>query len=383
MNSQAKKVAFIANSAFTLINFRKELIGSFIEKGYEVIAICPIECGLMGERNIEEALSEIGVRHISIKLSRKGVNPISELLLLFQLFKILRKEKPELVMNYTIKPVIYGSIAAKIFTKARIFSTITGLGFAFTNTGFVGRSLAKVIKLQYSMALRFNETVFFQNSDDLSLFNKLGLVSKTKTKIINGSGVNLERFNCAVNKNTLKREPNSFIMIARILKDKGVAEYINAARIVKREFPNSKFILLGAIDDNPASYKLEDVEQWQNEGVIEYIGPQTDVRPYLFSNQVFVLPSYREGTPRSVLEAMAMEMPIITTNAPGCKETVENDINGYLVDVESVEQLTDAIKKFIDNPTLILKMGKQSLEIARRKYDVNRVNQDILSSVLI
>jgi glycosyltransferase involved in cell wall biosynthesis len=374
----SKKIIFVANAAFTITNFRNELIKSLKDKNYEVIVACPPFCPLSGNINASESLKKIGVVHYPIHLSRSGTNPISEIKLFISLANLFKTEQPDIVLNYTIKPTIYGSLAAKIFSNAKIYSTITGIGYLFTSRSFKSKLLGLIIKSQYYVALKTNNIVFFQNNDDLTLFKKKGFLNNVKTKIINGSGVNLDEFK------TLKssKETNSFIMIARILKDKGVLEYIEAARSVKKNFPNTKFTLLGPLDDNPESFSLTDIESWQNEGVIDYVSAQKNVRPFLAKSQVFVLPSYREGTPRSVLEAMAMEMPIITTNAPGCKETVVDGKNGFLVEVKNTVQLANAMEKFILEKDLVSKMGAVSLKIAQEKYDVNIVNQSILAEII-
>ncbi len=374
----SKKIILVANAAFTITNFRKELIEKFVDMNYQVIVACPSSCTLSGENDVSLGIGLLGATHFAIPLSRSGINPFSEIKLLLSLIGLFRKEQPDVVLNYTIKPTIYGSIAASVCRKTKIFSTITGLGYLFTSRSIKSKLLNLVVRIQYYIALRRNTLVFFQNSDDLRLFEEIGLLKGIATKIVNGSGVNLAEFQPSEH----EKRNNSFIMIGRILKDKGVEEYIEAARILKMKYPDALFQLLGPMDNNPAAYNMQDVQSWQEEGIIEYIPPTSDVRPYLARTEVFVLPSYREGTPRSTLEAMAMGMPVVTTDAPGCKETVTDDVNGFQVSVRNHRELADAMEKFILNDSLLIGMGRESLKLARLKYDVNVVNESIVGEVV-
>jgi glycosyltransferase involved in cell wall biosynthesis len=374
------KVILVANAAFTILNFRKELIQTLLDKGYQVIVACPKECTLMHSNNVYESFEKIGAIHYEIPLSRSGTNPFSEIKLFLSLIKLYRAYKPEIVLNYTIKPTIYSSIASLFSKNTRVYSTITGLGFIFTNNSntLKDKTISFIVKLQYFLALKFNDLVFFQNNDDLTLLKNLGLLNGVKTKIVNGSGVDMNHFRTRGSEK-LKR---SFLMVARILKDKGIDEYISAARILKNKYPDAIFQLLGPVDNNLAAYTFSDIEKWQQEGVITYIPPTDDVREYLDRSEVFVLPSYREGTPRSTLEALAMGLPIVTTNAPGCKETVINGKNGFIVEVKNHIELASAMEKFIVSPQIIKKMGQESFKLASDKYDVSAVNKSIFTEIL-
>ncbi len=373
-----KTVILVANAAFTIINFRKELIAQFLQSGYQVIVVCPSACALLEEQDVSSHFERLGATHLSIPLTRSGINPFSEIKLFVSLLRIIRRIKPDVVLNYTIKPTIYGSIAAAFSPKTRIFSTITGLGYLFTSKSLKSKLLGLVVKMQYYFALKMNTLVFFQNNDDLQLFTEMGLLRRVATKIVNGSGVDLT----AYKPSTEQKRNNSFIMVGRILKDKGIDEYIAAARLVKKNHPEALFQVLGPLDNNPAAYGMVDIESWQKEGCIEYIPPQKDVRPYLAKSQVFVLPSYREGTPRSTLEAMAMGMPVITTDAPGCKETIIDTVNGYQVPTRDHVGLAAAMEKFIVDGSLSVKMGEESLKMARNKFDVHKVNESILAEII-
>jgi glycosyltransferase involved in cell wall biosynthesis len=254
---------------------------------------------------------------------------------------------------------------------------ITGLGFTFQNTGHVGY-VHKIVKLLYKLSLSRVDKVFFQNSDDEEFFRCSGILKKsTPSCVVNGSGVDLSSFEVV----RLPAGAPVFLMIARLLGEKGVREYAQAAEVVKRRYPNVEFHLVGWIDDNPDSIKKCELDKWLECGCLKFLGRLDDVRPAIESASVFVLPSYREGTPRSVLESMAMGRPIITTDAPGCRETVVDGENGYLVPVGSVDGLVESIIKLIKNPALIPLMGKRSREIAENKYDVSIVNHVILNGM--
>ena len=228
------------------------------------------------------------------------------------------------------------------------------------------------------MALKGNTKVFFQNPDDMELFAELNLIRGTEQAVlINGSGVDIEHYR-EVRPVT---EKIVFLLIARLIRDKGLYEYVEAARIIKQHYPEVVFRLVGPFDSNPTAISEATVNQWQGEGVIEYAGETKDVRPYIAGSSVYVLPSYREGTPRTVLEAMSMGRPIITTDAPGCRETVIHGKNGYLVPVKNLDALVEALERFIANPELIPIMGKESRKIAEEKYDVRKVNATILNTM--
>jgi glycosyltransferase involved in cell wall biosynthesis len=230
----------------------------------------------------------------------------------------------------------------------------------------------------YRNAARYNKRLIFQNPDDLTMFQELNIVREGyKTTIVNGSGVDIEKF--ASTGNLL--QPLSFLLIGRLIWDKGIGEFVEAARLLKKRYPQVRFRILGPLDGNPSAITPDHIRKWQEEQLIEYLGQTEDVRPYLEETSVYVLPSYREGTPRSVLEAMAMGRPIITTDAPGCRETVIDGVNGYLVPVKDANKLASAMEKFIVNPELILVMGIKSRQLAIEKYDVHKVTHSMLQAM--
>lgn len=360
------KVLIIAGYTPSLINFRGDLIKAIVREGHEVIAVGP-------ELGFEKEIEELGARFAQLPIVRTGTNPLNDILLLKEIFKLMKKEDPDLVFNYTIKPVIFGSIAARLSGVKNIYSMLTGLGFVFVAKGRKAFILKAISKFLYGIALKSCNKVLFQNPDDLNEFVSNKLVSRSKTVLINGSGVNLEYF-CP---KPLPKEI-SFLMICRIIKDKGVLEYLQAADMVKKIYPRAKFSLVGPFDVNPNALAFEDIKPYIDSKVINYLGETKDVRPSLESASVFVLPSYREGTPRTVLEAMAMGRAIITTNAPGCRETVVDGLNGFLVPVKDVESLANSMIYLIENQNDLKSKAKESLNICRQKYDVNKVNDSII-----
>ncbi len=365
------KVVIISHYSPSLINFRGDLIRAMVELGHKVICLGP-------EAGFEQPLQELGADYRQIPLHRTGLNPLKDVKTLLSLRKVLKEIKPDIVFSYTVKPIVYGSIAAHMAGVRQMYAMITGLGYVFIGQTFKQRLLTQIVAFLYRRGLKYNQVVFFQNPDDLHLFVSKNIVPKTaKPVLVNGSGVNIEKFAFA----PPKLSPITFLLIARLIIDKGILEYIESARLLKQKYPDARFQLLGPLDINPAAITQEQLEQWTKEGIIEYLGKTNDVRPYIADASVFVLPSYREGTPRSVLEAMSMGRPIITTDAPGCRETVIDGKNGFLVPVKDVDTLKSAMEKFILNPDLIVQMGEQSRIIAEEKYDVRKVNRAILQEM--
>lgn len=366
------KIVIISHYSPSLINFRGDLIRAMVKLGHKVICLGP-------EAGFEQPLQELGADYRQIPLHRTGLNPLKDVKTLFSLRKVLKEIKPDIVFSYTVKPIVYGSIAAHMAGVRRMYALISGLGYVFIGQTFKQRLLTQIVAFLYRRGLKYNQVVFFQNPDDLHLFVSKSIVPKTvKPVLVNGSGVNIEKFAFA----PPKLSPVTFLLIARLIKDKGILEYVESARLLKQKYPAAKFQLLGPLDINPAAITQEQLERWTKEGIIEYLGKTNDVRPYIADASVFVLPSfYREGTPRSVLEAMSMGRPIITTDAPGCRETVIDGKNGFLVPVKDVDALKSAMEKFILEPDLISQMGKQSRIIAEEKYDVRKVNRAILKEM--
>ncbi|MBA6420245.1 glycosyltransferase family 4 protein [Pseudomonas sp. 5Ae-yellow] len=376
INALASRFLLVAGFSDSLINFRGPLVEALVDAGLEVHAAAP---DLTSNAAIASKLSGWGVTCHDVALQRAGVNPVADLKGLIRLYFLIRHIQPDVVLGYTIKPVIYGILAAWFARVPHRFALITGLGYAFTGEATGKRKvIQQMARSLYSLALARAEKVFFQNPDDQALFSQLGLISKhSSSAVLNGSGIDLAHFQ----QRPLTREPVAFLLIARLLGDKGVREYVAAARKVKKENPEVVFQLVGSVDENPDSVRLDEVQAWQKGGTIEYLGRKEDVRVAIERCSVYVLPSYREGTPRTVLEAMAMGRAIITTDAPGCRETVVDGDNGFLVPVKSVDALVEAMTRFIEDPDLAVRMGKRSREIAVEKYDVHKVNAVMLKEM--
>ena len=375
----------------SLWNFRGKLIESIIGNGNEVVTCA----GEYHEKTVNW-LKSLGADHVSIRFQRSGLNPFQDFLFFLRLFKVIRKERPDIIITYTSKPVIYGSLAARLAGVPRICSMITGIGVALQeDSGAGSRPLRRLAALMYRFSLRYNHLVFFQNQDDFALFKRLRIVEKqAKCVLINGSGVDLSYFQSC----RLSGEHAHFLLISRLLRQKGIAEYHQAARILRERYPDAVFSLLGPFDRNRVSMTREEVDSWVKEGAIQYHGVDDDVRPLIEACNTFVLPSYNpEGQPRAVLEAMAMGRPVITTDTPGCRETVEltekgraqkvgretvmEGRNGFLVQPRNVEALVSAMERLIESRDLREKMGREGRRIAEEKYDVHKVNRVILEAL--
>ncbi len=375
-----KKFLLIAGFADSLINFRWDLICALQAKGLEVHVAAP---EISSSPTTLEKLRNNGVFAHDVPMQRTGTNPIEDFKTLIALRQLMQQVRPDYVMAYTIKPVIYGMLAAASTGVPNRAALITGLGYAFQDSeGSTKQNLIRRVTRQlYARALSAADLTFFQNEDDQKLFTDLGIIRPGQnTVVVNGSGVNTEKFSPQP---LPEGDEVHFLLIGRLLKDKGVREYVEAARQVKQQYPQAVFNLVGFLDSNPSSVTQQELDQWVNEGTVKFWGKLSDVRPAINACHVFVLPSYREGTPRTVLEAMATGRAIITTDAPGCRQTVENGYNGWLVPVQSAEKLAEAMERFLSEPALIQQMGQASLEIARNKYDVNIINDFMLNQLKI
>lgn len=374
MKNGAKRIVVVGSYANSLIAFRGALLRRLVDQGHEVIACAP-----SADDGITETLRAMGVTYRDVPFDRAGMRPDKDLHVFRVLVSLFREVKPDVVLSYTIKPVIYGMLAAGVAGVPGRFAMITGLGYTFIGSTMKARLVGLATRQLYRLSLRRAKRVFFQNPDDRALFERYGLTRDAdQATIINGSGVDLEAFKPL----PLPKEGPSFLLIARLLTDKGIREYIQAARLVREKHPEAAFHLVGWLDEgNPAGISKAELEDWVEEGIVHYHGHLQDVRPAIEAASVYVLPSYREGTPRTVLEAMAMGRPIVTTDAPGCRETVEHGENGFLVPVRDAGSLADAMARFVEEPDLIRTMGQRSREIAEQKYDVYEVNNVILQTM--
>jgi glycosyltransferase involved in cell wall biosynthesis len=294
---------------------------------------------------------------------------------------LLRRIRPHVTLCYAIKPVIYGTLAAWLARVPRRFAMIEGLGYVFTPPEgaepIKRRALRSTVSMLYATALRRANLVFFLNKDDIDEFSKQQLVSPTKVFLLGGIGVDLDYWRPA----PPAMKPVTFLLAARLLREKGIMEYAKAAKLIKQKHHDMRFVLLGSLDTNPGALSRNEIEAWVAEGVLEWPGHVLDVRLWMAKASVFVLPSYREGVPRSTQEAMAMALPVITTDAPGCRETVIDGKNGFLVPMRDLGALAAAMERFILQPDLISEMGQASRKIAEERFDVRKINLIILKEM--
>jgi glycosyltransferase involved in cell wall biosynthesis len=372
--SGARKVVVLGSNARSLIDFRGPLMRAMIERGHRVVACAPAARAM-----VVDMLAALGVAYRDVAFKPTGMRPDQDFRALSAFVKLFRETRPDILLGYTIKPVTYGLLAARLTGVPQRFAMITGLGYSFIGAGLKAQLAGAAARQLYRMSLAGADRVFFQNPDDRALFEELGLVrGSEQIVLINGSGIDLDVFRPA----PPPAGPVSFLLIARLLREKGIREYVEAARQVRANYPQASFHLVGRHDDgNPAGIPEREVQAWVAEGVVRYHGMLQDVRPALAETSVYVLPSYREGTPRTVLEAMAMGRPIVTTDVPGCRETVAQGVNGFLVPVRDAGALAQAMARFLVEPGLIEPMGRESRRIAEEKYDVHKVNQVILHAM--
>lgn len=368
-----KTLAIISNQAFSLINFRGDLIKELIRSGASIYALAPDF-----DQVTREQVMQLGAVPVDYALSRTGMNPLKDFWNAMSLSKILRSLQPDISFCYFIKPVIYGTLAAWLANVPRRVAMIEGLGFAFTlskkTNSIKRRSLKFLVSLLCRFALKKAHCVIFLNNDDRQEFVADNLVERAKCQLIPGIGVDLAKWEAA----PPVTYPITFTLAARLLREKGICEYIEAARIVKSTFANTRFIILGDVDDNPSSLSRQEIEAWVSEGLVEWPG-QVDVKPWLAQTSVYVLPSYREGVPRSTQEALAVGRAVITTDVPGCRETVIDGENGFLIAARDPAALAEKMLCFIQNPSLIASMGQKSRALAEKRFDVHKINQEFLA----
>lgn len=352
-----------------LINLRGRLIFDLTVRGHVVHVTSP------GITPMEAATLQTlgGIPH-NVSLERRSINPFSDIAYIIWLCVLIKKIKPDYVLGYTIKPNIWGTFAAAL-CGVRTAIMVTGLGYAFVGEGGFSQTIGqKVIHSLYRIATNQNEVVIFQNNDDRDDFVKAGcLVDESKAKIVNGSGIDIDYFTPA----PLPDRP-VFILIARLLISKGVREYAEAAISILSKRTDCKFLLAGFLDEGPDSISQAELDGWISKG-IEFIGRLEDVRPAIASASVYVLPSYREGTPRTVLEASAMGRAAIVTDVPGCRETVVNGETGYIVPLKHPQKLASAMLALADDKELRLKMGVAARKFCQNKYAINKVNCSLIS----
>lgn len=368
-----KHVLIAGGLAQSLTNFRGPLVKALLAAGHRVTAAAGDD-----DAEVAATLRAWGANFVHVPLARAGMNPLADIATIRTLAALMRDIRPDVYLGYTIKPVTYGLMAARLAGVPKRHAMITGLGYAFTEGRELKRRMARVVaSCAYRVALRFADRVIFQNADDEAFFVENGFVKdKAKAARVNGSGVDLAHFTPA----PLPRGPITFLMIARLLRDKGVYEYVDAARIVKQTRPDARFVLVGPFDPNPAAVKPAEVEAWVREGVIDYQGAVKDVRPHLAACHVYVLPSYREGMPRTVLEAMATGRAVITTDAPGCRQAIEGRPCGMLVKPRSADDLARALLHALEDESFIAR-GALAYHQAQVSFSAHAIAQDVVSII--
>lgn len=366
------RILVLGNHPESLISFRKDMLQALAINNQVIVCVPNASASIIRELDI------MGVEYKNVQLARTSLNPFYDIKLLYNLYKLFKYLQPDQVFTYTSKPIIFGTYAARLAGIKQNFAMITGLGSYFIYNDLKSRCVRSIMQLMYKLALKFNTKVFFQNRDDVADFRKFKIFNDpARTVMINGSGVNLKYFPVL----PLPDATIRFLMVARFIRAKGIYEYLAAAREIKQQYPQVEFLLVGWQDNKSEALDTMVLQTYLDDNTVKNLGKLSDVRPALAQASIFVLPSYREGTPKSVLEAMATGRAIITTDVPGCRETVTDGDNGFLIPAQNVAALRGAMEKFILNPSLIAQMGQRSREVATSKFDVNIVNNIILTAM--
>lgn len=365
-----KTIVISINSSWNIVNFRKGLIAALLGHGYRVVVVAPAD-------RYSPQLAALGVDFIPLHIDKQGTSPARDLLLLWRTFRVLRRLRPDAYLGYTAKPNIYGSLAAHLL-GIPVINNVAGLGTAFIQHGW----LTRIVTRLYRVAFGRSKTVFFQNSDDRALFIDTGLVRPDQARLLPGSGIDLAQFD-PTPPPARERAPITFLLIARLLWDKGVGEYVEAARLVRAELADARFQMLGFLDvANRSAIGRADVQQWTDEGIIDYLGEADDVRPFIQAADCIVLPSYREGLPRVLLEGGAMARPLVATDVPGCRQAVQHGVSGYLCEVRNARSLADAMLRIARLPASERRaMGEAARAHIETHYDERIVIEQYLSAL--
>jgi glycosyltransferase involved in cell wall biosynthesis len=367
------RIFVISRCAQTLHRFRAGLMRELQKRGARVTGL-----GARGE-GYEDKLAAAGIDFAHVPVSLRGLAPLADIGLMIQLWRLFRREKPAVVHAFTIKPAIYATLAAAAARVPVRIVTITGLGHAFTTAPALLRAMVERL---YRLALSKATWVFFQNTDDCQLFVERGLVDAAKVRMVPGSGVDLDRFTVQPLPAEAGAVPR-FIMIGRLLVEKGVREYVTAAGLVHRTHPSAEFALVGGSDSrNPSGLSEAEIGSMRALGDVKWIGEVDDVRTEIAASDVMVLPSYREGLPRALLEGAAMGRALIGTDAPGCRDVVREGVNGYLVPVANADALANAMRRYIENPALIPEHGRRGRAITEVEFDERVVISKFLNAYI-
>lgn len=357
-------ILLTVNASFNVVNFRKGLVEALLADGHRVSVLAPAD-----DRSPE--ITQMGCRFVPLAMDVKGLSPLNDVALVQRYVRHYLQERPDAVLGYTIKNNIFGALAGRL-TGTPFVPNITGLGTAFLS----GPLLEGVVLRLYREAFRKVPAVLFQNRDDLDMFLSRKLVRKNQALLVPGSGIDLARF--APQAPPENGKPLTFLMISRLLKDKGVLEYVEAARRVHQDHPDVRFQMLGPIDsENRSALDANTVETWQREGIITHLGSTKDVRPHIVAADCVVLPSYREGAPRTLIEAAAMARPLITTDVTGCRTVVDDGVSGFLCQVRSGASLADACHRFIG----LTSQERDAMGVAGRQKMVREFDQQLVIDV--
>lgn len=368
-----KVVAVLSSHTPSLFWFRMDMMKEFIDRGWNVFALANEDEELWTEK-----FKEYGIEYRKIEVQRNGVNPFKDLKTLISIKKQLGLIKPDKIFTFQAKTVIYGAIAANMLGITEVYPLIAGMGSVFLRNDFKTRIVRLILTGEYRFAMKRCPAVFFQNHDDEEIFRHQGIINKQKVVLLHGSGVSTEKFTVSP-----VPIPPVFLCISRLIRDKGVGEYLEACRLLHKTHPQIRCLLVGPYDTNPSAIKEDGLKKYISDGSIEYFGETDDVRPFLAQSSVFVLPSYREGTPKTNLEAMACGRPVITTDAPGCKETVVDQENGFLVPIKDVKAIVDKMEWFICHSEEMEIMGSKGRQMAEEIFDVKKVDDTICKAMEI
>lgn len=353
----------------SLLNFRGDLLKTLVHSGHEVTAMAD-----GSNPTVSKTLVEMGVAFRSYPVQRNGMSIFKDLQTFWSLRKAFQELKPDVIFAYTIKPVVWGGLASRALSSVSFYALIEGLGFAFQVGNLRRKILGVFVSALYKISLSNASRVIFLNPDNRQVFLNRGLIRESKTASVDGIGLDLEWYDSSV----LPDKGTVFLTIARLLGEKGLREFAQAATIVKQRYPEVEFRLVGQPDPSPDGIALPEVLQWESESGVKYLGSTDDVRPHLASCHIYVLPSYHEGMPRTVLEAMATGRPILTTDVPGCRETVTSGENGFLVPKADAHALAERMIWFIEHRNEWQRMGKNSRTLAEARFDVHKINRELM-----
>jgi len=370
------KILLFDGDVSCLVRFRGDFARELVKRGNEVEALVPVL-----NSSEKASMDSLGIKYTNINLARTNMSPVKIIKEFFRVRRHIKQINPDIIFNYTAKPFLLGSIAAKLLKVKKIYSMLPGLGFIFIGNSLKKKLLRLIVCILYKISFACNNRAFVLNKDDHNELIQRKLITEKKLVMIRGEGVDLEHYSDDnENKNIT---PPVFLFVGRLIREKGINDFVKAAEIIKKEHPEIEFRVAGNVDKNPSSITLEELKELSRNKTINYIGFINDIREEFKKSSVFVLPSYyREGLPRSTMEALSMKVPVITTINPGCRESIEDGTTGYLTPINKPEVLAQKIEKFIQKPELVNKMGLNARAFAEKHYNVNIINDEIANIIL-